>query len=259
MVGRLGQTRGEEGQLTYRQTARSTYVPDFRRKWSQGLTPALAKVRKATSRGWETDQRTYIKSDADRIAKELERRGRFVGRIPIAEWNGQPIEFIVYRENPKAQPKTVTEAPTRKPAGKVYPHLTYEKEHDYWRVNQDLVQGGIKWGFDLTDVRKNEWEPFKSRHGFAKVDEAPATKYGHRPVIYMNPSGIFMVAEHESPPQGDSVPLGYMRFEAPQHKEAELLTILKEFRGPNTLQGGGTPSGVADYVKDESPYSANFI
>ena len=92
--------------MAHRQPHSQTYAQDFRRNWSRGVSSALSKVKQAKKKGWEADGRTYLKPDADTVAKQLASQGHFVGRVRVADWQGQPIEFLVYKQKPpKSQPK----------------------------------------------------------------------------------------------------------------------------------------------------------
>jgi len=144
-------------------------------------------------------------------------------------------------------------------------YLKYDKDVDWYSPKPNLVRGGIKWGFDLTDVRsRRAWNGFLRKHGFVKVAEAPKARYGSKPVVYRNPSGLFIVVDCETPvKERRRLVLGYMRFEAPRGKRRELMRVLSDFRGPEILEGwdvqGGDLGGIAVYVKEETPNRAPFI
>ena len=83
---------------------------------------------------------------------------------------------------------------------------------------------------------------------------------GHAPHVYRNPDGIYMVTSKETPTDSGYF-LGLIRFEAPKDKEEQLKTILSDFRGPKQQQfyNDEDLSGIASFIKEETPYEAGFI
>lgn len=127
------------------------------------------------------------------------------------------------------------------------------------------IRNGIEWGFDLTGVRKKQWQPFLEEHQFKLIDKSPSGSRNDI-ALYRNPSGIFMVVEHHKQVRrkGHEQFLGYMRFEAPKSKRSELTKILQHLRGDKILRERDVyeldmEGGIATYVKEESPHKAQFI
>jgi hypothetical protein len=134
----------------------------------------------------------------------------------------------------------------------------------------NIIPNGIQWGFDLTQAKsRNAFNKFKKKHGFVKVGQAKRGDTGGYFRIYKNRKGIIMITSAEQSRNG-ILHLSYMRFEAPRNKLPELTNVLTDFRGSTPLtyerEGGRTwdysgedVGGIVAYVKEETPYEAQFI
>jgi len=85
---------------------RSSFDPsrphiELRDRWVQGLSNAQAELSKLSSEGWLTDlaSETYFQSQAEALSKRLESQGFLTRTVPVAEFEGQPIVYLVYKRN----------------------------------------------------------------------------------------------------------------------------------------------------------------
>lgn len=150
----------------------------------------------------------------------------------------------------------------------------YDSVLKMYRVKgEDLVPGGVKWGFGEVKVDEGDWDDFLMAHKFEEVDESiEAGKRNYADyekdqakVIYKNPDGIYLYVEHRGVPEGNGNEryIGNVRFEAPPEKDDRLWYILKDFRGEEELTHPWyRPPDIkaaATHINGESPERAYFM
>lgn len=135
--------------MSYRSRRKLTYLRNvkhlpsanysFRSAWDSGVEAALARVEELGAQGWTVDveRGTMTGGQADRFAFHMESHGYEVTRVPVADWGGEPIQFVAYKPRPEAE-GTVPPPPTHeepKPQRKVLtPMEVFQKT--FWRNRQ---------------------------------------------------------------------------------------------------------------------------
>jgi hypothetical protein len=141
--------------MSYRSRRKLTYLRNvkhlpaanysFRSAWDSGVEAALLRVEELGAQGWTVDveRGTMTGGQADRFASHMEDHGYEVTRVPVADWEGEPIQFVAYKPRPEAE-NVIPPPPTHvepEPQKKAFtPMEAFQKT--FWRNTQPREPDG---------------------------------------------------------------------------------------------------------------------